>query len=104
MKESQTHNQVAVGLKICPVCGALNREICLQCYNCLWHGEFDRDVDHILVVLRGLGTEFGLTEEVTSGIPEKPCVEGFRARLMSRVSRIKLTFCSLLTSRRKLCS
>ena len=59
MKESRTYNQAAVGLKICAVCGALNRDISLQYYNCFWHGAFDIDADHIRVVLRDLGSELG---------------------------------------------
>ena len=62
MREAQVYSRVAPGLKICAMCGALNREKCEWCYNCSWHGEFDADKDHVLAALQELGAGLGFTE------------------------------------------
>lgn len=106
MKESRTYRQAATGLKICPVCSALNREISMQCYNCLWHGEFEIDADHVIVVLREVGSELGLTEEETTKCCGRKHREqqGMSARLKSGLSQMMRSLYSKLAHKHSVCS
>ena len=37
----------AYALKRCPLCGAINGLLNGECFICRWHGEFDRNPEHI---------------------------------------------------------
>ena len=58
MKDIQSNPVACVGIKICAVCGAVNRDFNQQCYNCSWGGAFDVDAGHIQQALTELDGAF----------------------------------------------